>query len=83
MFKIMYSSKGLILAATAFASLSTAFDPSSKTNVITYWGQGPNQARLIETCKNPSYDIINIGFVDVFPDQGPGGFPGTNFGNGE
>ncbi|KAK3673061.1 Chitinase 2 [Recurvomyces mirabilis] len=30
---------------------------------------------------NPSIDIVNIGFVNVFPDQGPGGWPGTNFGN--
>lgn len=79
----MYTFKGIILATVAFTSFANAFDPLSKTNVITYWGQGPNQARLIETCKNPSYDIINIGFVDVFPDEGSGGFPGTNFGNGE
>lgn len=69
----------LILAATA--SVSTAFNLSSKSNVATYWGQGPNQARLIETCKNPSFDIINIGFVNIFPDQGAGGYPGDNFGN--
>ena len=72
----------LLLALPAFTTLaSAAFDPLSKDNVITYWGQGANQERLIETCKNPNIDIINVGFVNVFPDQGPGGWPGTNFGN--
>lgn len=71
-----------VFATTALAaSASAAFDPTSKTNVVTYWGQGANQQRLVETCKNPSIDVVNIGFVDVFPDQGPGGWPGTNFGN--
>ena len=65
------------LAATAFA----AFDPNSKTNVAVYWGQGPNQAGLIETCKNPNIDIVNIGFINAFPDNSPGNFPGSNFGN--
>lgn len=36
---------------------------------------------MVETCKNPNVDIINVAFVNVFPDQGPGGYPGTNFGN--
>lgn len=66
-----------LLSSSAFA----VFDAASKTNVITYWGQGANQDRLLTTCQNPSYDIINIGFVNVFPDQGAGGWPGTNFGN--
>ena len=26
-------------------------------------------------------DIINIGFINVFPDQGAAGWPGSNFGN--
>ena len=78
----MFGLSALVLASVTLATVASALDPLSKNNVITYWGQGPNQQRLIETCKNPSYDIINIGFVDVFPDQGPGGFPGTNFGNG-
>lgn len=71
-----------LLSTAAFvATASAAFDPLSKNNVITYWGQGPNQERLIETCRNSAYDIINVGFVNVFPDQGKGGWPGTNFGN--
>ncbi|KAK5164523.1 Chitinase 2 [Saxophila tyrrhenica] len=71
-----------VCAAAALApSVSAAFNAAAKTNVVTYWGQGPNQDRLLATCQNPSYDIINIGFVNVFPDQGAGGWPGTNFGN--
>ncbi|KAK6424444.1 Chitinase 2 [Elasticomyces elasticus] len=57
------------------------FDPASKTNVAVYWGQGPNQARLLQTCQNPSVDIVNICFVNAFPDNSPGGWPGTNFAN--
>ena len=70
-----------LATATLATTVSAAFNAAAKTNVITYWGQGANQDRLLTTCQNPSYDIINIGFVNVFPDQGAGGWPGTNFGN--
>lgn len=40
------------IAATIISSASAQFNPTGKTNVVTYWGQGPNQARLVETCKN-------------------------------
>lgn len=73
--------RSLLSAATLVATASAAFDPLSKNNVITYWGQGADQARLVETCKNSAYDIINVGFVNVFPDQDESGWPGTNFGN--
>ena len=68
-------------AVAAFSNLATAFTASSKTNVVTYWGQGPNQGSLQNVCKNPNVDIVNIGFINVFPDQGKGGWPGSNFGN--
>src|ERR1700712_3071217 len=74
-------SRTALVATALAASASAAFNAASKTNVVTYWGQGANQQRLVETCKNTFIDVINIGFVDVFPDQGPGGYPGTNFGN--
>jgi len=77
----MASMLALVAALSFLVSFSSAFRPLAKNNVAIYWGQGPNQERLIETCKNPNVDIINIGFVNVFPDQGPGGYPGTNFGN--
>ncbi|GAB7336987.1 hypothetical protein MBLNU457_g2406t1 [Dothideomycetes sp. NU457] len=77
----MASMLALVAALSFLVSFSSAFRPLAKTNVAVYWGQGPYQERLIETCKNPSVDIINIGFVNVFPDEGPGGYPGTNFGN--
>ena len=70
-----------LATATLAATVSATFNAAAKTNVITYWGQGANQDRLLTTCQNPSYDIINIGFVNVFPDQGAGSWPGTNFGN--
>ncbi len=65
----------ILIAAAAYAAVASAgFNAKAKTNVVTYWGQGANQDRLLVTCQNPSYDIINIGFVDVFPDQGAGGW---------
>ncbi|WPH01494.1 carbohydrate-binding module family 18 protein, protein [Acrodontium crateriforme] len=67
-----------LLTTAAYA----AFDANSNSNVVTYWGAGYNQDRLIETCKNPNVDIINLAFVNVFPQQdGAGSWPGTNFGN--
>lgn len=77
----MRSFSFLAVAATFTSAASATFNAAAKTNLITYWGQGANQDRLLTTCQNPSYDIINIGFVNVFPDQGAGGWPGTNFGN--
>ena len=78
----MHSATIIAAAAAALApSVSAAFNAAAKTNVITYWGQGANQDRLLTTCQNSAYDIINVGFVNIFPDQGPGGYPGTNFGN--
>lgn len=78
----MYILTYSVALIAAFSSTAAAtFNAAAKTNVMTYWGQGANQDRLLTTCQNPSYDIINIAFVNVFPDQGAGGWPGTNFGN--
>ncbi|KAF2766477.1 glycoside hydrolase [Teratosphaeria nubilosa] len=74
-------SRSALAAAAIVHTASASFNPAFKTNVVTYWGQGANQERLIETCKNPDIDIINIGFVNSFPDESPGGYPGDNFGN--
>ncbi|KAF4549332.1 Endochitinase-like protein 2 [Elsinoe fawcettii] len=72
----------LTVACTLLITFAeAAFNPSAKNNVAVYWGQGPYQARLVETCKNPNVDTVIIGFVNVFPDQGKGGWPGTDFGN--
>ncbi|KAI4743487.1 glycoside hydrolase [Aureobasidium sp. EXF-12298] len=68
-------------AVAAFSGLASALTASAKNNVVTYWGQGPNQGSLQDVCKNPNVDIVNIGFINVFPDQGKGGWPGSNFGN--
>ena len=74
------TSRGLALA-TIVSSVSAAFDPSAKNNVAVYWGQGPDQKSLLETCQNSAVDIVNIGFVNAFPDNSPGAYPGSNFGN--
>ncbi|GAB7351890.1 hypothetical protein MBLNU459_g2434t2 [Dothideomycetes sp. NU459] len=70
-----------VLAAATLSGLASAIDANAKTNVATYWGQGPNQSSLQTVCANPNIDIVNIAFVNVFPDQGAAGWPGTDFGN--
>ncbi|KAI4157865.1 MAG: hypothetical protein L6R39_000594 [Caloplaca ligustica] len=73
--------------ATAAAVSVTAttqnakFDPKGNTNMAVYWGQGPDQPRLAHFCADASIDIIPIAFLNIFPDQVNGGYPGTNFGN--
>jgi len=74
------TSRGLGLAVLV-TSVTAAFNPSAKNNVAVYWGQGADQKPLLETCKNSAVDIVNIGFVNAFPDNSPGAYPGTNFGN--
>ncbi|MCJ1368340.1 hypothetical protein MMC16_007482 [Acarospora aff. strigata] len=75
-----FFSASLAVASSLFASV-TALDVSSKENLAVYWGQGPNQQRLRHFCDDSSIDIVLIGFVNIFPDQGAGGYPGSNFGN--
>ncbi|PVH71925.1 glycoside hydrolase family 18 protein [Cadophora sp. DSE1049] len=63
------------------ASFSHAiYDQNSKTNLALYWGQGGGQQRLLHFCEQSTVDIIPIGFVHIFPQQG-NGFPGSNFAN--
>ncbi|KAH1924384.1 Endochitinase A1 [Aspergillus fumigatus] len=68
-------------AVAALAPLASTFDASSRSNLAIYWGQGPNQLRLSHFCQETSLDIINIGFINYFPDMSPGHWPGSNFGN--
>ncbi|KAL2010511.1 hypothetical protein VTN00DRAFT_6318 [Thermoascus crustaceus] len=70
-----------VAAVPIFSSLTAALDVQSKTNVAVYYGQGANQKRLSHFCEETSLDIINIGFVNIFPDQSLTGWPGSNFGN--
>ncbi|KAL2367655.1 hypothetical protein RJZ57_007981, partial [Blastomyces gilchristii] len=67
--------------SSLLASSTSAFDLNSKTNLAVYYGQGPYQQRLAHFCQQTSMDIIPIGFVHIFPEQGKGGYPGSNFGN--
>lgn len=47
---------------------------------MSFQGQGELQAPLRNFCGNGNADIINIGFMDLFPEQA-NGYGGTNFGN--
>ncbi|MCJ1468613.1 Glycoside hydrolase 18 protein [Pseudocyphellaria aurata] len=68
-------------AVTTFSSVASALDASGSTNMAVYWGQGPAEERLSHYCEDSSIDIIPLAFLNVFPDQLNGGYPGTNFGN--
>nr|Q1EAR5.2 RecName: Full=Endochitinase 2; Flags: Precursor [Coccidioides immitis RS] len=74
----------ILAAFIAVSSLfiqSLALNPYAKSNLAVYWGQGAGQNRLSYFCEKTSFDIIVVGFINVFPDQGPAGWPGSNFGN--
>jgi chitinase len=43
--------------------------------------KGGSQQRLRTVCENPDIDIAIIAFVDTIPDQSPGNYSDTNFGN--
>ena len=61
--------RSLLAAGLLAATASATFNAQSNNNVVTYWGQGNAQDRLSVTCENPNVDIVNIGFVNYFPDQ--------------
>ncbi|PYH78570.1 glycoside hydrolase, partial [Aspergillus uvarum CBS 121591] len=71
----------VLAAVSAVTPFVSAFDPQSRSNVAVYYGQGTDQQRLSHFCQDTSLDIINLGFVNIFPDQGVAGWPGSNFGN--
>ncbi|KAI9668318.1 MAG: hypothetical protein M1829_005522 [Trizodia sp. TS-e1964] len=81
---MFFTRSPLSVAISLFFGLSatvSAFDPTANTNLVSYYGQGPNQQRLSYFCQNSPIDVIPIAFIDIFPDQGAGGYPGSNFGN--
>ncbi|KAJ5099591.1 hypothetical protein N7532_006592 [Penicillium argentinense] len=67
-------------ALSALVPVSSALNVDSKSNVAIYYGQGAYQQRLSHFCKETSLDIINLGFINVFP-TAVGDWPGSNFGN--
>ncbi|EEH41928.2 hypothetical protein PAAG_03849 [Paracoccidioides lutzii Pb01] len=78
--------KNLLTAAVAVSSLlhsaTAILNLQSRTNLVAYYGQAPNQPRLRHICANDRFtNVIVLGFVNVFPERGKGGYPGTNFGN--
>lgn len=77
---MMFKSFAAVSALSLFASSAAAVDPSLKNNVALYYGQGYNQQRLKHFCEQSTSDIINIGFINKFP-QYQGDYPGSNFAN--
>ncbi|KAK2805617.1 hypothetical protein FQN50_006133 [Emmonsiellopsis sp. PD_5] len=71
----------VVAASSLLVSSTLALDPKSKTNLAVYYGQGAYQDRLRHFCEQTSLDIIPLSFVHIFPEQGPGGYPGSNYGN--
>jgi len=75
------ATRAAFVAAGLFASGAVAaFNAAASTNVVMYWGQGSNQAPLLDVCNDPSIDIVNIGFINQFP-KAVGDYPGSDFGN--
>lgn len=74
-------SRSVLAIATGLlaTTVSAAFDAGSTKNIAMYWGQGSDQIHLSEVCSDPTIDIVNIGFVNGFP-QKVGDYPKTNFG---
>lgn len=68
-----------LAAAAALAGSATAAIVD-RNNVVLYWGQGADQEGLKYYCEQGVANIINIGFMNVFPEDG-NGYGGTNFGN--
>jgi chitinase len=77
---MMFKSVAALSALSLFASSAVAVDPSLKSNVAVYYGQGYNQPRLKHFCEQTTSDIINIGFIHEFPKR-VGDYPGSNFAN--
>ena len=63
-------------STTSAAPLST-FSPRSNTNLFAWWGQN-GQAPLGDFCKDTTYDVIIMSFLNTY--KGAGGYPGMNLG---
>jgi chitinase len=66
-------------AAVLLTSTASAAFSLSGSNVAMYWGQGAYQGPLSTVCMDPSVDVVNIAFVNGFPNK-VGDYPNTNFG---
>jgi len=70
----MFPKKSLSALAAALSLIPTsiALDTGAKSNVAVYYGQGASQPDLSTFCASTSIDIIQLAFVDIFPQQGNG-----------
>ncbi|PVH96330.1 glycoside hydrolase family 18 protein [Periconia macrospinosa] len=76
--------KLLAFASALAASVQAGFSPSSKSNVVIYWGQNSagqqsTQTRLSDYCNSSEVDVILLAFLLRF--NGAGGQPILNFAN--
>ncbi|TLD25849.1 glycoside hydrolase [Venturia nashicola] len=67
--------------AVASSALALPTVSSAGNSIVAYWGQGDTNIPLSDVCSNPNVDIVVLSFVNIFPDQSPSGWPGTNFGS--
>ncbi|KAF2650357.1 glycoside hydrolase family 18 protein [Lophiostoma macrostomum CBS 122681] len=79
---LLLSTFSLLLAAASH--VHAGFNPSSKSNVVLYWGQNSagqqsTQSRLSTYCSNTNVDVIIMSFLLRF--SGTGGEPVLNFAN--
>ncbi|KAK9239231.1 hypothetical protein V1525DRAFT_56520 [Lipomyces kononenkoae] len=71
------------LLSVIFASATHAFNASSNTNMVMYWGQNSygqvgSQLNLASYCQDSTNDIIVAAFLSVFFDPSSG-LPEVNF----
>ncbi|KAJ2745327.1 Chitinase 2 [Coemansia sp. BCRC 34301] len=60
---------GLAVWSATAGMLACAFDPSSSSNFVVYWGQSSagSQKPLAEYCKDATVDVIALAFLYQFP----------------
>ena len=70
-----------IPAATSSSSVApvplSTFNPRASNNLVAWWGQN-GVAPLSEFCKDGTYDVINLAFLNEF--VAAGGYPKLNLG---
>ena len=75
--KVTASMPTLTSTTTTSATPLSTFNPRSNSNLFAWWGQN-GQAPLGDFCKDTTYDVIVMSFLNKF--KGAGGYPGMNLG---
>ncbi|KAL1870817.1 hypothetical protein VTK73DRAFT_2409 [Phialemonium thermophilum] len=72
----MFFLHALAASASLMATLSSALPAKRQTSdgkLVVYWGAEDDSTTLDDVCSDPSYDIVNLAFLDTF--FAAGGYP--------